>query len=67
MLAVSSSSLAGTLAAGDGADAGAAAEEPAAAEEGALPEGWQAIWDEDSGQNYYYHEASGETSWDPPA
>ncbi|XP_062381915.1 rho GTPase-activating protein 27 isoform X2 [Sardina pilchardus] len=32
-----------------------------------LSEGWEVHVDEDSGQEFYYHPASGETTWDRPA
>ena len=35
--------------------------------EAALPAGWVEYTDEGSGQQYYANEASGETSWTPPA
>ena len=31
-----------------------------------LPEGWIELYDEGSGQNYYYNETTGVTSWDIP-
>lgn len=31
-----------------------------------LPRGWEKLLDPDSGEPYYYNEATGETSWDPP-
>ncbi|KAJ0060075.1 hypothetical protein NL108_002880, partial [Boleophthalmus pectinirostris] len=30
------------------------------------PEGWEVHFDQDSGQDYYYHPATGETTWDNP-
>ena len=31
-----------------------------------LPPGWEKIVDESTGESYFYNEAAGETSWDPP-
>ena len=33
----------------------------------ALPAGWQAAADPESGETYYYHAASGKTQWDVPS
>ncbi|XP_072311914.1 rho GTPase-activating protein 27 [Eucyclogobius newberryi] len=30
------------------------------------PEGWEVHFDQDSGQDYYYHPATGHTTWDNP-
>lgn len=30
------------------------------------PEGWEVHFDQDSGQDYYYHPATGQTTWDNP-
>ena len=35
-------------------------------EDDLLPAGWEKLYDEDHGEYYYYNEATGETSWDPP-
>jgi len=31
-----------------------------------LPEGWQAVWSEDHGREYYWHVPSNETAWERP-
>ncbi|KAL7526945.1 hypothetical protein ACHAXR_003196 [Thalassiosira sp. AJA248-18] len=40
--------------------------EPANEQHGELPPGWEAVFDESSGDYYYAHEVTGETQWERP-